>query len=207
MKDLIIVGAGVTGRERLDAIKKINKIEKRWNIKGFIDDFPNSLEGIKCDYSIIGRIDNYMPKNNDIFVCGIANPQNKEKVGLALKKRGAIFETIIHPCSNVADFVRVGEGCYIFGTISPNAVLGNFVSIMGSMVGGAVIGDFSTTTGFANITNAILGQRVFVGSHAVILNNLKVGDDGYIGAGSVVVRNVKEKERVFGNPARGMDWN
>jgi len=28
MKDLIIVGAGETGRERLDAIKKINAIEK-----------------------------------------------------------------------------------------------------------------------------------------------------------------------------------
>lgn len=207
MKDIVIVGAGVTGRERLDAIKKINKIEKRWNIKGFIDDFPNTLEGIQCDYPIIGRIVDYIPKRNDVFVCGIAHPQNKEKVVVALKERGAIFETIIHPCSNVGDFVSVGEGCYIFGTISPNAILGNFVSIMGSMVGGAVIGDFSTTTGFANITNATIGKRVFVGTHSVVLNNLKVGDDAYIGAGSVVVRNVKEKERVFGNPAKVMDWN
>ena len=161
------------------------------------------MDGIECDYPIIGTIADYIPGNNDVFVCGIANPKDKEKVVLSLKEKGAVFETIIHPASNIGDFVSFGEGCYVYGSISPNAVLGDFVSIMGSMVGGgAVIGNFSTTTGYANITSSKIGRRVFIGSHAVILNNLRIGDDAYVGAGSVVIRNVKAGVKVFGNPAR-----
>lgn len=206
MKELIILGAGSVGRERLDAIKKVNKIKKRWNIKGFLSDDPDVLNEVECDYPIIGTIVDYIPNENDIFVCGIAQPKGKEKVVSIMKNKGAKFETIIHPVSNVGDFVTLGEGCYIFGTISPNAKLGNFVSVMGSMIGKAVIGDYSTTTGFANPTNAKLGKSVFVGSHAVILNDLVVGDDAYIGAGSVVVKNVKPGTKVFGNPARRIDF-
>jgi sugar O-acyltransferase (sialic acid O-acetyltransferase NeuD family) len=205
MKDLIIVGAGPVGRERLSAIRKINNIERKWNIKGFLSDYPDALDGIECDFPIIDTIVDYIPKENDIFVCGIAKPKDNEKVVTMLKNKEARFETIIHPASNIGDFVTIGEGCYIFGTISPNAKLGNFVSIMGSMVGNAVIGDFSTITGFANITSAKLGKRVFVGSHAVILNDLTIGDDAYIGAGSVVIKNVKPGTKVFGIPAKRID--
>jgi len=207
VKDLIIVGAGPTGRERLDAIKKINRIEKRWNIKGFLSDDLDVLNGVECDYLIIDTIVDYLPQENDVFVCGIAQPKDKEKVVNLLKKKGAKFETIIHPKSNIGEFVTCGEGCYIYGTVSPNAQLGSFVSIMGSMIGGgAVIGDYSTTTGYANVTSAKIGKRVFVASHAVILNNITVGDDAYIGAGSVVIRNVKSSTKVFGNPAKKVDF-
>lgn len=205
MKNLIILGAGETARERLDAIKKINRIKKTWNIKGFLSDYTDDLDGIDCDYKIIGTIVDYMPELNDVFVCGIAMPKAKEKVVSIMKKKAAKFETIIHPCSNVGDFVSIGEGCYIFGTISPNAKLGNFVSIMGSMVGMANVGDFSTVTGFANITNSTIGKRVFVGSQTVIVNGITIGDDAFIGAGSVVIRNVKPGVKVFGNPAKIID--
>ena len=202
MKDLIIVGAGETGRERLDAIKKINAIEKKWNIKGFLSDVPDVLDGIECDYPIIDTIADYNPKENDVFVCGIAMPCPKEKVVNILKAKGAFFETIIHPKSCVGDFVKFGEGCYIRGSISPNARLGNFVSIMYSLIGGSsIIGDYSTTTGYSNIAGAKLGKRVFVGSHAVVLGNVKVGDDSVIGTGSIVFTDVPANVTVMGNPA------
>ena len=74
------------------------------------------------------------------------------------------------------------------------------------MVGqNAIIGDFSTVTGYANITNAQLGKRVFVGTHAVIMNKKRVGDDAYICAGSIVFNNVKAGIKVFGNPAKRFD--
>lgn len=208
MKDLIIVGAGTTGRERLDVIKKINAIEKRWNIVGFLSDVPEALDGIECDYPIIDTIVDYVPKENDIFVCGIAMPKAKEKVVNIMKTKGAIFGTIIHPRSCVGDFVKLGEGCYIEGIIAPNACLGNFVSVMCSLIGGSsIIGDFSTTTGNANIAGAKLGKRVFVGSNAVILGNVSVGDDVLVGVGSIVLKNIKSNMKVFGNPAFDIGYN
>lgn len=208
MKDLIIAGAGGFGREALILAKTLNEIDPRWNIKGFINDIPDALDGVKCSHSIIGTIKDWIPSENEVFVMGISDPNGKEKVAGILKARGAEFITLIHPFAIVSDYVTMGEGCIINGrsSVGDNAVLGNFVNLAGSMVGqDAVLGDFSTITGYANITTAKLGKRVFVGSHAVVMNKRKVGDDAYICAGSIVFSNVKPGIKVFGNPAKKFD--
>ena len=205
MKDLIIAGAGGFGREALVLAKTLNNIELRWNIKGFINDIPDALDGIKCSHSIIGTIKDWVPSENEVFVMGVSSPAGKEKVAGILKSKGAQFVTLIHPYAIVGDYVEMGEGCVINGrsSIGSGTLLGDFVNLAGSMVGqNAIIGDFSTVTGYANITNAQLGKRVFVGTHAVIMNKKKVGDDAYICAGSIVFNNVKAGMKVFGNPAK-----
>lgn len=208
MKDLIIAGAGGFGREALSLAKLLNSIEPQWNIKGFINDIPDALDGVKCSHFIIGTIKDWQPSDNEVFVMGISSPNGKEKVASILKAKGARFVTLIHPMALVSEYVTMGEGCIINGrsSIGDNAVLGNFVNLAGSMVGqDAVMGDYSTITGYANITNAHLGKRVFVGSHAVILNKRRVGDDAYICAGSIVFSHVKAGTKVFGNPAKRFD--
>jgi acetyltransferase-like isoleucine patch superfamily enzyme len=70
----------------------------------------------------------------------------------------------------------------------------------------AVIGDFSTISSLCGVLgNVKIGNRVFLGSHAVILPSVSIGDNAYVGAGSVVIRNVKANTKVFGNPARRYD--
>lgn len=209
MKDLIIAGAGGFGREALALAKTLNEIEPRWNIRGFINDIPDALDGVKCTHKIIGTIKDWQPSENEVFVIGISSPAGKEKVAGILKAKGAKFVTLIHPAALISEDAVFGEGCIIGGrsSVGGGAVIGDFVHIAGSMIGqDAVIGDYSTTTGFANITNAKLGKRVFVGSHAVILNKLKVGDDAFVCAGSIVFNNVKAGTKVFGNPAKRMNF-
>lgn len=209
MKDIIIAGAGGFGREALAIIQDINSQKIRWNIKGFIDDNPNALDGKKCEYGIIGTIADWIPSENEAFVIGISSPTGKEKIANILKSKGAKFTTLISPYALVSTVAEFGEGSVVTAgsSVGPGAKIGNFVNIAGSMIGGdAIIGDYSTTTGFANVTNACLGKRVFVGSNAVILNDLKVGDDAFVCAGSVVFHNVKAGTKVFGNPARRMDF-
>ena len=127
MKDIIIVGAGRFGREVLQCIKEINDIKKRWNIKGFINDIPDVLDHVRCDYEVIGTIKDWIPSKNEVFALGIASPEGKEKVVQILKSKGAIFATIISPGTYISDFVTIGEGSVITGnSIGPNVVLGNF---------------------------------------------------------------------------------
>ena len=206
MKDLIIVGAGCFGRVILQSVKDINRIEKKWNIKGFIDDDLNALESIESDYGIIGTIKDWEVDNNEVFACGISSPKTKEAVTEFLKSKGATFETIVSANTIMSDFVTIGEGSFVNGDIGPNVILGDFTTILGSMIGqDSIIGDFSTTTGYANVAGAKLGKRVFVASHCVIINDLTIGDDAYIGVGSIVIRNVKAETKVFGYPARKID--
>lgn len=205
MKKLIIVGAGGFGIEAYYLAKSINKKSPTWDILGFLSDVPDVLSGHKIDVPIIGTIQDWEPSDDEYFVIAISSSNAKERLYNHLKSKGAKFAVLIAPTALVCPTAEIGEGTVITGysTVGDEASIGKCVHIAGSMVGAhAEIGDFSTTTGFANITNAKLGKRVFVGSHAVILNNISVGDDAFVCAGSIVFSKVKPGKKVFGNPAK-----
>jgi sugar O-acyltransferase (sialic acid O-acetyltransferase NeuD family) len=205
MDNLIIVGAGGFGRELLQWIKDINKVHDTWRILGFIDDNLNALDNYKCDYKVIGSIKDWKP-NNEYYACAIANPDVKMKVVTMLKAKGAKFASIIHPMAYIGDFNKIGEGfiAYPNAGVNVNVKIGDFVTLLGSGVGhDAVIGDYTTISSYCDITGGVkIGKKVFIGSHVTIVPNRIIGDEAYIGAGSVVIGNVKEKTKVFGNPAR-----
>ena len=179
----------------------------KWNIKGFIDDNLKALEGVNIALPIVGTIEDWEPSENEVFALGVSTPKTKEAIVQKMKAKGARFETLIAPHSRIIETTTIGEGCIISGSVGDCVKIGNFVNVMGSMIGqDSEIGDFSTTTGFTNIASAKLGRRVFVGSHAVILNGKKVGDDAFVCAGSICFSNVKAGTKVFGNPAKKMDF-
>ena len=206
MKEIIIVGAGGFGRELLQWIKDINKIENRWIIKGFIDDNLNALDNYECDYKVIGKVREWQPEESEVFACAIANPRIKEKITKNLKKKGAKFDSIIHPKVLIGEFNKIGEGVVMYpnARLTVNINMGDFVTLLSSSIGHDVrIGDFSTISSHCGINGKTkLGKRVFMGTNSTIVSERTVGDDVYIGAGSVVIRNIKSCTKVFGNPAR-----
>lgn len=203
MKDLIIVCAGGFGREVYYMAKEIGK----WNIKGFIDDNLHALDGVNIALPIIGTIKDWIPLENEVFALGVSNPKTKESIVRIMRAKGAKFETLISPRANIIETAIIGEGSIINGSVGDCVKIGVFVNVMGSMIGqDSTIDDFSTTTGYTNIASAHLGKRVLCGSHSVVLNGLKVGDDAYIFAGSIVFSKVKAGTKVFGNPAKRMDF-
>lgn len=203
MKKLIIVGAGGFGCEALSVAEALNIANKEWDILGFIDDTKEIGKEVFRGYKVIGSISEWTPKENEYFSIGISSPKGKEIVYNLLKSKGAKFATLISPGVYIPKEMEIGEGCLItLAWLGNNVKIGKCVNIHGSMIGGAFIDDFSTTTGFTNIAGATIGKRVFVGSHAVVLNGVKVGDDAYVCAGSVVFTKVKAGVKVIGNPAK-----
>jgi len=206
MKDLIIVGAGNAAREILQFAKDINNVEIQWNIKGFIADTGLDIKQLtNGDFDIIGTIENWEPNETEVFVCAIADPKGRETVVKKLKSRGAKFINLIHPTARISDYCKIGEGIilYPYSAIGVNVQVGNYAFIQTWIAHDMTVGDFSTVSAFCGISGGVqLGQRVFVGTHATIIPRIRVGDDAYIGAGSVVIRNVKSETKVFGNPAR-----
>jgi putative colanic acid biosynthesis acetyltransferase WcaB len=78
----------------------------------------------------------------------------------------------------------------------------------GTIIGRNCILRQSTTIGSKTLRDGaesgcpVLGDGVDVGSNAVILGPIKIGDGALIGAGSVVVKDIPAKAVVAGNPAR-----
>ncbi len=210
MKDIIIVGAAGFGREVLQWIKDVNTITPTWNIKGFLDDNEQALDGYECDYHILGSIKGWVPSDNEVFALAVAFPSVKEKIVGILKSKGAEFATVIHPTSIVGEFCHLGEGIIITPRCksSPNVIVEDFVTILGCGVGhDAYIGTYSTLCGYCAICgHALIGKRVFVGTSAVVAPSKKIGDDVFIAMGSMVMSNVKAGRKVMGNPARKVDF-
>lgn len=206
MKSLIIVGAGGLGREVLQWARDMNKLNEQWNIKGFLDDNPSALEGNKTGTPVLGSIIDWIPKNDEVFCCAIAAPLAKENIVKHLKSKGANFTSIIHPTSIIGDNNIIGEGliAYPYSCITTDSVVGNFVTLLISTVGHNVsVGDFTTISSYCDITGGVsLGKRVFLGSHVSIVPQRTVGNDAYIGAGSIVMTNIRDNKKVMGNPAR-----
>lgn len=209
IKDILIIGASGFGREVLQWIKDINKVKETWNILGFLDDNLNALDGYECDYKVVGRIQNWIPKDNEYFVIAIANPVVKEKIVTDMEAKGAKFVSIVHPTALIGEFNHIGRGVvvYPYADITVNTTIGNYVSLLGAKIGhDAVIGDYTTICGHCGINgHASVGRNVFIGSHVVVAPGKKIGDNAYVGNGSVVVTNIRSGYTVFGNPAKRLN--
>ena len=113
MRNIIILGASGFGRETLRLIENINEVSPSWNILGFLDDNPKALDGVECEYGIIGSIKEWQPQPDQWLACALAFPEVKRKVVELLKERGAQFATLIHPNAVINPRSYIGEGTLI----------------------------------------------------------------------------------------------
>lgn len=56
--------------------------------------------------------------------------------------------------------------------------------------------------GSINRTPATIGDNIYIGPHVSIVEDVNIGSNSLIGAGSVVVKDIPENCTVVGNPAR-----
>lgn len=206
MTDIIIVGAGGCGREVANWIEDINKLKETWNILGFLDDNPDVLESVRCEYKVIGSIKGHSPQKGVKYAMGIASPNAKKNIGNELMQKGASFASIIHPSTKVYSEYELGMGLVTYpnSKIATGCRIGNFVTLQSTILGhDAELEDYVTVSSSCGITGGVkLHEACFVGDHACIAVGLEIGAEAYIGIGSVVIRDVKQGEHVFGNPAR-----
>lgn len=206
MQELIIIGAGGFGREVLQWAKHLNEVEQSWSIKGFIDDNIHALDGIACDYQVLGTIKAWEVSPNEVFVCAVAKPALKKSIVNAMLVKGAVFTNLVHPTAIVGEFCKIGKGLIITpnAKVSPNVTIRDFVTLLGSGVGhDAVIEDYCTISGNCSVNGQVLVQEgAFIASNVCIVPKKTIGAWAYVGMGSMVVRSVQAHSKVFGNPAK-----
>jgi serine O-acetyltransferase len=111
-----------------------------------------------------------------------------------------LFKALIRLIFNCAVDPRtqIGEGTFFaYGGIAvvvhKNAIIGNNVTISQSVTIGGRSG---------HKTLPVIGNDVYIGAGAVVLGNIKVGDNAIIGAGAVVIKDVASDEVCAGVPAK-----
>ncbi len=207
MKNLIIIGAGSFGREVMHWARASRAYDRDWRLKGFLDDNLNVLDKFNYTIPILATTGEYEPETNDVFVCAVGDPAMKKKLCGILLEKGAQFTNVIHPSVIITDTSSLGNGVILCPnvTVSCNTRLGNFVSInVASIIShDVVIEDYCQLSNLCDLTGkTYLEEGVFLGSHASILPGVRVGAWSKVGAGSIVLSDVKSGITVIGIPAR-----
>ena len=205
MKNLIIIGCGGFAREVYWHAQNSHGFGVDWQIKGFLDgDVKLAEEDYKKlpeNIPVLGDIDNYKICADDVFTCAIGTPQVRKKLIEKILSRGGEFINIINKDSYIVPSAKIGRGV-IFApktfAIEDFVVL-NCLSGTGHDV---KVGKYSCIMSFVNITGGTqIGEEVFIGGNVTFAPNAKIWDGAFVGMGSVVLKKVKARTKVFGNPA------
>ncbi len=203
---MLIIGAGGYGREIYNMAPFCQGYGEEWDIKGFLDDTPDPLQGFEGYGPIVGKIHDYQPQDDDCFTCAIGSVAGKRECVHTLLAKGAEFLNLIHQEVTINRNVVLGQGCIISKDciIGSDATIGSFVTLqIGCMIGhDSKVGDWCH-----------LHPRVFMGGRSTLHAGVHIGygafvhpdkvieSDATIAAGAYVYRNVKSGTTVIGNPA------
>lgn len=210
MKKIIIIGAGDFGKEVAWLIEEINKKVPTYNLIGYLDDDKNKIGKTFNGYPCLGAVENLNNLNNlNNDVCAVIANQN----GSVRKKIASLFpnfnnwENIIHPSVNISHTATIGKGCIICasGNISVDTVIGDFCLFNISVTVGhdCIIKDYVSIMSGSCISGHVqVGEGAYLATNSTVIPFMKIGEYAKVGAGSVVMRNVKPNITVMGVPAK-----
>jgi sugar O-acyltransferase, sialic acid O-acetyltransferase NeuD family len=211
MKNLLIIGARGYGRECYDGLKDYPEYNKKFTVKGFLDDQSDALGNFSGYAPILSSVEDYQIQEDDVFLCALGSPQAKAKYTDIIKKKSGSFITLIHPTAIVSDSIELGEGVIIsqFCTLTSNVKVGDFTTVQGySNLGhDTQVGRFCAIESYTFLGGfAYIGDFVTLHTRSTVLPKIKIGNSAVVGAGSVVIKNVWENTIVFGNPAKKISF-
>jgi sugar O-acyltransferase (sialic acid O-acetyltransferase NeuD family) len=211
-EELVILGAGGSAGDIIWCVEEINRVSKKWTLRGFLDDDPARQGGAVRGYPIMGPLTAVAELTEARFLVGVAHylrPLVRRDIVQRLQLPSERFATLVHPQAAVAPEVGVGAGTIVFqGTIvCHGASLGDHVFLGYRCVVShdAVVEDYATLASGAVVCG---GGRIeaagYAGAGSVIKDGVVVGAGAVTGLGSVVFRDVPSGELVVGNPARAV---
>lgn len=206
MKHLIIIGAGGMGRTLYDNACESVGYGSIFTVKGFIDDNLNALDGFENYPPLLGKIEDYVPEPDDVFVSSIGGAARR-KCMEEIIDRGGIFCELIHKTARIGTNVKLGKGNFIgaFTTIGADAVVGDYNMIQSYTIIGhdARIGNWNRIdTHVTCVGGIVVEDDVNIHTSAVISHGVRVGNGAHVGACSFVIKKVPASATVFGNPAK-----
>ena len=192
---LIIIGASGHGKVVAD-IAKHNGYEEIV----FLDD--DELLRECAGYPVVGKSDS--APEGEVFVA-IGNAKIRKMLMERFSDR--IQPTLIHPNAVIAEDVLIGEGTVVMAgaVVNSGSVIGkgSIINTCSSVDHDCIVSDYVHVAVGAHLCGTVkVGESTWIGAGATISNNVSICGDCMLGAGTVVVKDIKENGTYFGVPAR-----
>ena len=200
-KKVVIIGAGGHAKVIADIIEKSGD-----EIVGFLDDNKEIGTTIINDYKVIGDLNNRfvmaVTKENLEFIIAIGDNKKREETSHSPNLK---FYTAIHPSAQIGLDVEIQKGTVVMANacINSSAKIGKHCIINT----GAIIEHDNIIEDFVHISPNValggtvkIGKSTHVGIGSTIKNNITICENCKIGAGAVVVKDIKEEGTYIGVP-------
>lgn len=209
-RQIYLIGAGELAREVESWISLDKKILEQWNIAGFLDQNLNAVDNYPSDYKVLGTPETFNFQPNDAAIICVANPVIKKRIVEAIAHKVQII-SYISSHAIIGKFASIGKGVVVCPNtvISTNAIIEDYTTFnCGCQIGhDCFVGKFSSLMPHVDLGGHVkIGKESFLGTKTTIIPKRILHNNITIGAGSVVVRNLKKAGTYFGNPASSMKF-
>lgn len=206
MQKVIIIGAGGHAAEINDYIDLYNNLQitskHKIDIKGFIDDNPDSHKNYQFSAPYIGKIEDHQIDSNCKYIIAIANIKYRRPIIDSFLEQGAEFITYVHPTATISKSASIGVGSVIAPNVNigPNVRIGKFnmINARASIGHDTIIGDYNFITPnvcFSGFTK--IGDENMFGINSATIPNICIGSNNKIAAGMILDKNVSDNSTVF----------
>jgi len=204
LTELVVIGAGGFASYVLDVAEALGI-----NVRMLIDDRPDGDAGsTRHGFEVSPWPTARDVSGAELFV---AIGHNSSRAAATAQFRAAYPEvpvaTLVHPTASISSSARVGRGSIVMAgaSIGRGATLGQGVLVDA----GAVIAHDCVADDFASFAAGVVtggyaqfGARTAIGLNAAVLEQIQIGSDVVVGAGSVVNSGLPNRVMAFGVPAR-----
>ena len=206
MKNILIYGASGHAKMVIDIIKK----NKSHNIMGFIDCYK-PLGSQISGYKIVGRLEHLKQLSQDLNIDGIiiaiGDNYTRQKIANNVSKElpSIKFVSVIHPTATLAEDITINEGSVIMAkaVVNSAAKVGKhcIINTASTLGHDSVMEDFSSLASGVTIAgNVKIGRCSSICLSAIVIQNIVIGKNTIVGAGSLVLKSIGDLKTAFGRP-------
>jgi len=203
---VILYGASGHGKVVADIIR----LRADAALAGFIDD-GKAAQGIKNfdGLPLLGGLQallRFLENADASVIVSVGRNAARKQIADKLAQHGAAFYTAVHPAAVVARSARLGRGTVVMAgaVVNPDVAIGEhcIINTSCSIDHDCVIEDYVHVSPGAHLAGGVrIGALSHVGIGASIRQDIVVGMNATIGAGSVVVTDIPDDVVAYGVPA------
>ena len=191
-KKIVIIGASGHGKVIAD-IARLNGYEEIL----FLDDDTSKKS---CGrYPVVGTSkDIRQYKDDHDFIIAIGNNRIREKISDMLERENIKQTPLIHPSAVIDETAIIKEGTVIMANAVVNAEVqigrSCIINTASSIDHECILEDYVHVSPGVHVAGTVtIGKSTWIGIGATVINNLSICANCMIGAGSTVIKDIKEE--------------